>query len=42
MKKLILVFVLIIISVFALNIAAVAADKVVIYASVDEGNAKKY
>jgi len=41
MKKLILVFVLIIISVFALNIVAVAADKVVIYASVDEGNAKK-
>jgi len=41
MKKFILVFVLIIISVFALNIAAVAADKVVIYASVDEGNAKK-
>ena len=41
MKKLILVFVLITLCVFALNIAAVAADKVVIYASVDEGNAKK-
>lgn len=41
MKKLILVFVLIALSVFALNIAAVAADKVIIYASVDEGNAKK-
>jgi len=41
MKKFILVFVLIAISVFALNIAVVAADKVVIYASVDEGNAKK-
>ena len=41
MKKLILVFVLITLSVFALNIAAVAADKVVIYASVDEANAKK-
>ena len=41
MKKLILVFVLITLSVFALNIAAAAADKVVIYASVDEGNAKK-
>lgn len=41
MKKLILVFVLITLSVFALNIAAVAADKVIIYASVDEGNAKK-
>ena len=41
MKKLILVFALITLCVFALNIAAVAADKVVIYASVDEGNAKK-
>ncbi len=41
MKKLILVFALITLSVFALNIAAVAADKVVIYASVDEANAKK-
>jgi len=41
MKKLILVFVLITLSVFALNIAAAAADKVVIYASVDEANAKK-
>lgn len=41
MKKLILVFTLITLCVFALNIAAVAADKVVIYASVDEGNAKK-
>lgn len=41
MKKLILVFALITLSVFALNIAALAADKVVIYASVDEGNAKK-
>jgi len=41
MKKLILVFALIALCVFALNIAAVAADKVVIYASVDEANAKK-
>ena len=41
MKKLILVFALITLCVFALNIAAVAADKVVIYASVDEANAKK-
>lgn len=41
MKKLILVFALITLCVFALNIAAAAADKVVIYASVDEGNAKK-
>lgn len=41
MKKLILVFVLITLCVFALNITAVAADKVIIYASVDEGNAKK-
>lgn len=41
MKKLILVFSLITLCVFALNIAAVAADKVVIYASVDEANAKK-
>ncbi len=41
MKKFILVFVLITLSVFALNIAVVAADKVIIYASVDEGNAKK-
>lgn len=41
MKKLILVFVLITLSVFALNIVAVAADKVIIYASVDEANAKK-
>ena len=41
MKKLILVFALSTLCVFALNIAAVAADKVVIYASVDEANAKK-
>jgi len=41
MKKLILVFAMITLCVFALNIAAMAADKVVIYASVDEANAKK-
>ena len=41
MKKLILVFALITLCVFALNIASVAAEIVVIYASVDEGNAKK-